>query len=91
MGKVGTEVRRLEGGGGDETGVGGVLLEGEEDMECKSREEIVEKVRKSRIVRRGGRVSNIIKTYSIMSYFPKYGEGMENGHHLAKLKLCGSG
>ena len=70
-------------------GVGGVWLEvGEEDMEYKSWNEVVkDNVKQSRIVRRGGRFSNMIKTLEqgakqsnkIISYFTKSGEGMEDG------------
>ena len=53
-------MRRLEEG----VGVVGVWLEmGEEDMACESQTEGVKKMAKqSRIVRRGRRVSNILKT-----------------------------
>ena len=58
------KVRRLEGGGGGEISMG----EGKERVEdgrCKTQKEIVgriERATQSRIVRRGGRVSNIVKT-----------------------------
>ena len=47
----------------------------------------MEKAKQSRIVRRGGRFSNMIKTLEqgakqsnkIISYFTKSGEGMEDG------------
>jgi hypothetical protein len=76
---VGEEVRRLE----EDGGVGGVWMEVVgENLACKSRTEDVKEVRKqSRIVRRGGRVSNILKTLEqgarkankINTYFSKSG------------------
>ena len=98
-GRVGEEVRRLEEG----VGVGGVGMEvGGEKLACKSRTEDGKEVRKqSRIVRRGGRVSNILKTLEqgarqankINKYFSTSGEGMvgEGRHQLALVKLCESG
>ena len=92
-------MRRLEEG----IGVGGVWLEmGEEDMALKSQTEGVKKITKqSKIVRRGGRVSNILKTLEqgarqankINKYFSTSGEGMvgEGRHPLALEKLCESG
>ena len=75
---------------------------GGEKLACKSRTEDGEKVRKqSRIVRRGGRVSNILKTLEqgarqankINKYFSTSGEGIvgEGRHPLALEKLCESG
>ena len=75
---------------------------GGEELACKSRTEDGKEVRKqSRIVRRGGRVSNILKTLEqgarqankINKYFSTSGEGMvgEGRHQLALVKLCESG
>ena len=99
-GMVGMAVRRLEGGGGQ----GGESIakersEGGKDKECKLRKECVGVVTASRIVRRGGRVSNFIKTLEegskqqnkIVSYFSKPGGRMDSGHPLAITKLCDSG
>ena len=66
---------------------------------CKPQKEYVGKVTPSRIVRRGGRVSNIIQTLeagakqqkTIISYFSKPGVRMDSGHPLAISKLCDSG
>ena len=75
-------VRRLEegGGGGGEISVKG-RREGGEDNVCKPQKEDVGIVTPTRIVRRGGRISNIIKTMEegakqqnkITSYFSKSG------------------
>ena len=71
------------------------MEKGEEDMACKFRNEGGQEMTgRSRIVRRSGRISNIVKTLEqgarqaskINSYFLKSGEKMvwEGGHPLAK-------
>ena len=66
-GRVGEEVRRVEGRVGEGIGVGGECQERrEEDMACKFRNEGGQEMTgRSRIVRRVGRISNIVKTLEL--------------------------
>ena len=99
-GRVGEEVKRLEGGeGGIVGGKGGWKEKEGERMMCKSRKEGV-KEGGDRIVRRVGRVSKVAKTLEqgarqknkISSYISKFGGGTgmerEGGHPLAVEILC---
>ena len=73
--------------------------EGGEDKICKPQKEDVRTVTPSIIVRRGGRVSNIVKTLEagakrqnkVILYFLKPGVRLDSGHPLATSKLCDSG
>ena len=93
-------MKRLEGGEGWIVGGKGGWKEKEgERMICKSRKEGV-KEGGGRIVRRGGRVSNTVRTLEqgakqknkIFSYISKFGGGTgmgrERGHPLAVENLC---
>ena len=99
LGRVGEELKRIEGSEGEGVGGRGAWQEKErESMKCKSRNEGV-KERNIRVVRRCGRVSNTVKTLEqgakqmnkIISYFSKFGGGDgktgESGHPLARKKL----
>ena len=80
-GRVGEEVKRIEGSEGEGVGGKGVWQEKEGERKiCKSRNEGV-KEGGVKVVRRGGRVSNNIKTLEqgakqrnkIITYFSRFG------------------